>query len=89
MQEEKIKEIIKKFGVIKTEKTGWTLEVRLINWNNKKPKIDFRCWDPADSDNRCSKGFTLHYDELENLENIIKSIPRPALTGGNEKNSRE
>lgn len=39
-------EIIKALGILSESPKGWTKELNLISWNERKPKYDLRDWDP-------------------------------------------
>lgn len=66
------KEIIKQYGTFSRSESGWTKEVNLISWNNKKPKIDIRSWD-ADHD-KSAKIATFTPEEVRLLSEVLASI---------------
>ena len=39
-------EIKETIGVLSISSKGWTKELNLVSWNDKKPKYDLREWDP-------------------------------------------
>lgn len=62
-------QIEKYIGVISETSGGWSKELNLISWNDRKAKYDIRDWDP-DHD-KMGKGITLTREELEALSEII------------------
>ena len=66
------KEILRQYGVFSRNESGWTKEVNLISWNNKKPKIDIRSWD-AEHD-RSAKIATFTEEEIQLLIEILNTI---------------
>lgn len=62
-------EIVRKFGVITTNISGWTKEINLVSWNGGPPKIDIRDWSP-DHD-KMGKGITLMPAEAEELYGLL------------------
>jgi hypothetical protein len=40
-------EIKENIGVLSEAAKGWSKELNLVSWNNKKPKYDLRECDPA------------------------------------------
>ena len=58
-------EIKEHIAVLNTSETGWTREVNLVSWNDTKPKVDVREWDPDHK--RMSRGITLTEAEAEKL----------------------
>ena len=65
-------EVVKELGVIGEGGKGWNKEVNLVSWNDRKPKIDIRDWDPSHT--KMGKGITFTKDELSNLKDILNSI---------------
>lgn len=65
-------EIVEKFGVISTSKSGWTKELNLVSWNGYKPKYDIREWSPDHE--KMGKGITFTEEEIEELKSIFKNI---------------
>lgn len=61
--------LVEKLGVLDMHKSGWALEVNIVAWNGKSPKIDIREWDP--SHERMSRGITLHDREAVKLARIL------------------
>jgi hypothetical protein len=65
-------EIKKHLGIIGEDYRGWTKEVNLVSWNNRKPKLDIRDWDPEHA--KMGKGVTLSAAELEKLKELLAEI---------------
>jgi hypothetical protein len=63
-------EMIKKLGVIKVVKNGWTRELNIVNWNDKGNKLDIRDWAPDHI--KKSKGFTFDKDDIDTIKEIFK-----------------
>jgi hypothetical protein len=64
-------DIVKHFGVISTEKSGWQKELNLVSWNNRQPKLDIRDWAPDHQ--KMGKGVTLTEDEAAALAELLVS----------------
>lgn len=62
-------DVMKHYGVISEEKTGWKKEVNLVSWNGRPPKIDIRDWDPGHE--KMGKGITLSKEEAQKLAEIL------------------
>lgn len=60
-------EVEKRLGVL-SQSAGYTKEVNLVSWNDRKPQIDIRKW----SGEKPLKGITLTYEEAEELLNLLK-----------------
>lgn len=58
-------DVLKHFGVLSEEKTGWKKEVNLVSWNGRPPKIDIRDWAPGHE--KMGKGITLSPEEAKIL----------------------
>ncbi len=65
-------EIVKTFGTLSENKTGWTKEVSLISWNEREPKYDIRDWAPEHA--KMGKGITLTLDELKKLKEVLNQM---------------
>jgi hypothetical protein len=65
-------EIIKIIGIISTSAKGWTKELNLISWNDRKPKYDLRDWAPEHE--KMGKGVTLSDDELRALKELLGEL---------------
>lgn len=64
-------EITKKIAVLSTNKSGWTVELNMVSYNDREPKYDIRNWSPDHK--KMGKGVTLTQEEevqrlLEALE---------------------
>jgi hypothetical protein len=64
-------EIEEKLGIL-SERKGWTKELNLVSWNNRKAKADIREWD--ETHEKMGKGITLSREELIELKNILNSM---------------
>ena len=64
-------EIVKHFGFVSEEKTGWKKELNLVSWNKRAPKIDVRDWSPDHE--KMGKGITLNHEEAIKLAELLKS----------------
>ena len=64
-------EIVKHFGVLSSEKSGWQKELNLISWNNRAPKLDVRDWAP--NHEKMGKGVTLTEGEAAALAELLVS----------------
>lgn len=62
-------EIVRGFGVIATNSSGWRKELNLVSWNGGEPKIDIRDWSPAHD--KMGKGITLTPAEAEDLYGLL------------------
>lgn len=62
-------EIIKHFGVISSEKSGWNKELNLVSWNGRNPKLDVRDWAPGHE--KMGKGVTLSDAEAAQLAELL------------------
>lgn len=68
-------ELLKPLGVLSQRSIQgepWTLEVNLISWNGKAPKIDIRSWNK--NHQQMSKGVTLTEAEAVAVADIIKGL---------------
>ncbi len=65
-------QIIKTLGILSESPKGWTKELNLISWNERKPKYDVRDWDPEHE--KMGKGVTLSFDELKKLKEILNDM---------------
>ncbi len=65
-------EVVKELGVISENKTGWHLELNIVNWNNRGEKYDIRSWSPDHG--KMGKGITLTKDELRTLKELLSEI---------------
>jgi hypothetical protein len=65
-------EIIKHLGVLSEGAKGWTKEVNIVSWNNRKPKVDIREWD--ENHEQMSKGITLNKEDMINLKELLQDL---------------
>ncbi len=63
-------EIIKNFGVLSEEKSGWKKELNLVAWNGRTPKLDLRDWSPDHE--KMGKGTTLTAEEAKKLVELLQ-----------------
>jgi len=64
-------EIKKKLGLL-SERKGWTKEINIVSWNNRKAKADIREWD--ETHEKMGKGITLSMEELIELKKILNNM---------------
>ena len=64
-------DIVKHFGVISSEKSGWKKELNLVSWNGRTPKLDLRDWAPDHK--KMGKGVTLTREEAAELAKLLNS----------------
>jgi hypothetical protein len=65
-------EIIKHLAVLSEGSKGWTKEVNIVSWNNRKPKVDIREWD--ENHEQMGKGITLNKEDIEKLKEWLKDL---------------
>jgi hypothetical protein len=69
-------EVVKHFGVISSEKSGWQKELNLVSWNGRDPKLDIRDWAPEHE--KMGKGVTLTEGEAAQLaELLVAALAKP------------
>jgi len=69
-------EVVKHFGVLSSDKSGWQKEFNLISWNNRAPKLDIRDWAP--NREKMGKGVTLTEGEAAALaELLVPALAKP------------
>lgn len=61
--------IVRGFGVITTNASGWRRELNLVSWNGAEPKVDIRDWSPDHT--KMGKGITLTPTEAEELYGLL------------------
>jgi hypothetical protein len=71
-------DIVKHFGVLSEEKSGWKKEVNLVSWNGREPKLDVRDWAPGHE--KMGKGLTLTADEAAKLVDLLMLAAQPAAS---------
>jgi hypothetical protein len=64
-------DILKHFGILSRDRTGWKKEVNLVSWNGKNPKIDIRDWAPGRE--KAGKGVTLTREEAAQLAELLQT----------------
>jgi hypothetical protein len=62
-------EIVKHFGEVSSEKSGWKKELNLVSWNGRTPKLDIRDWAPDHE--KMGKGVTLTSEEAAKLTELL------------------
>jgi hypothetical protein len=62
-------EVVKHFGVISQEKSGWQKELNLVSWSGRTPKLDIRDWAPGRE--KMGKGITLTQAEGVELVKLL------------------
>jgi hypothetical protein len=62
-------DIVKHFGPVSEEKSGWKKELNLVSWNGRSPKFDVRDWAPGHE--KMGKGVTLSRDEAAKLAELL------------------
>lgn len=65
-------EIIKHLAVLSVGAKGWTKEVNIVSWNNRKPKVDLREWD--ENHEQMTKGITLNKEDMTNLKELLQDL---------------
>jgi len=71
-------DIVKHFGVISKEKSGWQKELNLVSWSGRTPKIDIRDWAPDHQ--KMGKGVTLTEGEAAALsELLVSALDKPEM----------
>lgn len=51
---------------------GWTKEVNMVSWNDRKPKLDIREWD--ETHEKMGKGITLNKEEIKKLKELLQNL---------------
>jgi hypothetical protein len=69
-------DILKHFGVLSEERTGWKKELNLVSWNGRSPKLDIRDWAPGHE--KMGKGVTLSGDEARILGELLAAAQEEA-----------
>ena len=64
-------DLVKHFGIISEEKSGWKKELNLVSWNGRTPKLDVRDWSPGHE--KMGKGITLTQDEAVKLAELLQA----------------
>lgn len=61
--------IVKNFGQLSTNRSGWNREVNMVSWNGGAAKLDIRDWAPDHS--KMGKGISLTSEETAILKEIL------------------
>lgn len=61
--------ITRRLAVLGPSGKNWSVELNLVSWNAREPKLDIRSWDP--SHERMGKGIALTRDEAEKLRDAL------------------
>lgn len=69
-------EILEELGTLSTSKSGWEMQLNVVQWGANKPKYDLRTWSPDHA--KMGKGLTLTREEIETLHELLGQ----ALTAG-------
>ncbi|MDR3241555.1 MAG: hypothetical protein LBT37_05235 [Lactobacillaceae bacterium] len=77
--------IIENFGVLSTSKTGWNLELNLVQWGENKPKFDLRSWNGDHT--KMGKGIGVTHDELKTLQMLIGNVLSDETAGTKSENT--
>jgi hypothetical protein len=75
-------EVLEKLGILSESVTGWTKELRLMNWNNRGPRYDLREWAPGDR--KASRGITLSLKEMRVLQDLLMDTEFPEVEDDGE-----
>ena len=65
---------VEDFGLI-SEKNGYELRLKKIEWNGRDAKYDIRPW----KDGKCGKGLTLSDEELAGLHKLLKDLDKKGI----------
>jgi len=65
-------EIMEHLGVLSESAKGWTKELTLVSWNDRKPKFDLREWSPEYD--KMGKGMTFTVEELQALKKLLNEM---------------
>ncbi|MBN2874906.1 MAG: hypothetical protein JXM71_07415 [Spirochaetales bacterium] len=61
--------IARHIAVLGPSGKDWAMELNLVGWNGREPKLDIRTWDP--SHERMGKGIALTRDEAQKLRDAL------------------
>ncbi|WP_099088890.1 YdbC family protein [Weissella cibaria] len=62
-------EILEELGTLSTSKSGWEMQLNVVQWGANKPKYDLRTWSPDHA--KMGKGLTLTRGEIEKLHELL------------------
>ena len=65
-------EIQKNFGVLGKNNKEWQKEINLVKWQEGRPKLDIRDWDPQYK--KMGRGITLTPDEVEKAIEVLNGL---------------
>ena len=65
-------EIIEEIGILSENPKGWSKEINLVSWNERKAKIDIRDWD--ETHEKMGKGITLNKTEAIALKQLLNDL---------------
>lgn len=65
-------EIVDHLLVLSEGAKGWTKELNIVSWNNRKPKIDLREWD--ETHQKMGKGITLRLEEVKKIKDLLQNL---------------
>lgn len=65
-------DVLEKFGVLSTSKSGWEMRLNFVQWGDNTPKFDLRTWSPDGS--KMGKGLTLTHDEIVKLYEVLGEV---------------
>jgi hypothetical protein len=61
--------IARRIAVLGPSGKDWSMELNMVGWNGREPKLDIRTWDP--SHERMGKGIALTRDEAVKLRDAL------------------
>jgi hypothetical protein len=61
--------VARRIAVLGPSGKDWSMELNLVGWNGREPKLDIRTWDP--SHERMGKGITLTREEAAKLKDAL------------------
>lgn len=64
-------EIIKKLGIAEGDPDGYRIEMNIISWDGRPPKLDIRKWQPNGNP---SGGVCIGENGLKKLREILKDV---------------
>lgn len=65
-------EILEELGTLSTSKSGWEMQLNVVQWGANKPKYDLRTWSPDHA--KMGKGLTLTREEVEKLHDLLGQV---------------
>lgn len=61
--------LVQPIAVLGPSGKSWNMELNLVSWNGREPKLDIRTWDPAHQ--RMGKGITMTREEAARLRDAL------------------